>query len=198
MKEDDDLVAALAAEAEASPPEAAEPATLERMQALAAEVNKIDDELGELEAQVKELVDRRNKILGKDLIEMMDTKHVEKLQVSGRIFKAGPYFKAAIPAENPMPGLDWLEAHEAGDLIKNEVGAVFPRGFEEEAQEAFKMLVEHYQMATIERKRSVHWATLTSWLKEMHLSTDPNKVMPPLDIIGGIIGRVVKVTNAKE
>jgi len=40
----------------------------------------------------------------------------------------------------------------------------------------------------------VHWMTLTSWLKELHQSGD---TLPPLDIIGGTMGRAVKITNLK-
>jgi hypothetical protein len=53
-------------------------------------------------------------------------------------------------------------------------------------------------MADILRQRTVHWMTLTKWLKELHQSHDMHKIMPPLDIIGGIIGRIVKITNIKE
>jgi hypothetical protein len=195
---DESLAAELAAEAGASPPDAPAKPTLERMQQLAAEVNDIDERIAKNEERIKELEKRRYEIVAGELVEMMDEAHVPFLQVGGHKFKAEPYYKAVIPSENPDPGLDWLEANEAGDLIKNEVVALFPRGNEEEAKEAVEFLRQRFQMAQTERKRTVHWMTLTSWLKEMHQSSDQNKIMPPLDLIGGIIGRVVKVTKAKE
>lgn len=196
--EDESLAAELAAEATASPPDKASAPTLERMQALAAEVNDIDERIAKNEERIKELQKRRYEIVAGELVEMMDEAHVPFLQVGNKKFKAEPYYKAVIPAENPEPGLDWLEQNDAGDLVKNEVVAFFPRGSEEEAKEAVDFLRQRFQMAQVERKRTVHWMTLTSWLKEMHQSSDQNKVMPPLDLIGGIIGRIVKITKAKE
>jgi len=191
----DNLLAALAEEASGEPPEEPVVGTLERMQQLAAEVNDIDERIAKNEARIKELKDRRNNILFKELVEMMDTAHVPMLQVGRRKFTAGPYYKAVIPSENPVPGLDWLENNDAGDLVKNEVVALFPRGSEEEAKLAVDLMRKRFQMATVERKRTVHWATLTSWLKEAHQSGD---TLPPLDIIGGTIGRTVRITNTNK
>jgi hypothetical protein len=196
--DDDELAAELAAEAAAVSPDEPEAPTLERMQALAAEVNDIDTRIAKNQARIDELNERRLKIVAGELIDMMDATHIQMLQVGGRKFKAEPYYKAVIPAEDPEPGLDWLEENDAGDLVKNEVVAFFPRGAEEEAKLAADLLKKRFQMADVSRKRTVHWMTLTKWLKEMHQSSDINKIMPPLDLIGGIIGRIVKISNLKE
>jgi hypothetical protein len=192
------LAAQLAEEAMAVPPEEAPAPTLERMQALAAEVNDIDERIVKNQQRIDELNARRQEIVTKELVDMMDATHIPMLQVGDRKFKAEPYYKAVIPAENPEPGLDWLEDNDAGDLIKTEVIASFPRGCEAEAVEAYRLLRERFQMADTTRKRTVHWMTLTKWLKELHQSHDMNKIMPPLDIIGGIIGRIVKISKIKE
>lgn len=200
MSEDDARLAAeLAAEAAANPPEAASAPTLERMQQLAAEVNDIDERIAKNEARIAELNERRRVIVENELVEMMDKAHVQMIQAGGRIFKPQPYYKAVIPvAEQDHPGFTWLEEHEAGDLIKNQVIATFPRGTEEEAEAAVTLMRERFQMATVEKRRDVHHMTLTKWLREMHESGDPNKIMPPLDVIGGTIGRVVKITSSKS
>lgn len=199
MKEfNEELANQLAAEAIANPPEEIPVPTLERMQQLAAEVNDIDDRIAKNQARIDELNERRNAIMHKELVDMMDETHVQKLQVGGRVFKASAYYKALIPADQPNhPGLDWLEANEAGSLIKNSVIAVFPRGTEEEAKLAADLMKKRFQMAEVIRSRTVHHMTLTAWLKEVHQSGDPTK-MPPLDMVGGIVGRIVKVSNAKE
>lgn len=198
MSDEEVLAAELAAEAttvaaQAAPPEAP---TLERMQQLAAEILDIDNRIEKNTARIEELMERRNTIVMGDLVEMMDATRITKLEVDGHTFKAGPYYKAVIPSENPTPGLDWLEAHDAGDLVKNAVVAAFPRESAAEAIAAAQLLRERYQMATVTRERSVHWMTLTAWLKEAHQSGDPER-MPPLDLIGGKIGRVVRVTKPK-
>lgn len=197
--DEDTLAAELVAEAIAASPDASEGDTLERMERLAAEVNDIDDRIAKNEARIKELKERRNTIVMGELIELMDETHVQMLQVGGRKFKAEGYYKAAIPvAEQNHPGYTWLEEHDAGDLIKNTVTAEFPKGADEDARLAEDLIRKRFQMATVYRKREVHWATLTAWLKELFLSRDPDKVMPPLDVIGGSVGRTVKITNARE
>jgi hypothetical protein len=195
----EDLVARLAEEAAGEPPVEPEAPTLERMQELAAEVNDIDDRIALNEARIAELKTRRRTIMESELIDMMDETHIQMLQVGGRKFQAQPYYKAVIPvAEQDHPGFAWLEAHDAGDLIKNSVIAMFPRGAGEEAKLAADLLRKRFQMAAVETKREVVWSTLTKWLKELHESDDPDKILPPLDVIGGTIGRIVKITNAKE
>src|SRR5262245_7577723 len=199
MTQEDALLAEeLAAEAVASQEETPAP-TLERMEALAAEVNTLDDRIAKGEEILKQLKDRRYAILSGELIEMMDGAHVQAIQVGGRQFKAMPYYKAVIPtAEGPdHPGLDWLEENGAGDLINNIVTAQFPRGAVEEAKLAVDLLRKRFQMAQVTRQRTTHHMTLTAWLRELHQSGDPNKVMPPLELIGGIIGRIVKITSAR-
>ena len=192
---DEELANELAAEAAAASPDEPAANTLERMQQLAAEVNDIDDRIAKNEARIKELKERRQAIVASELIDMMDQTHIQMIQVGGRKFQASPYYKAVIPvAEQNHPGFQWLEEHEAGDLIKNSVTAFFPRGAEDEAALAVDLLRKRFQMATVERKREVNHMTLTKWLKELHQSGDPNKVMPPLDVVGGTIGRVVKIT----
>ena len=191
---DDDLADALAAS-----PDAPEGSTLERMEQLAAEVNDIDDRIAKNMARVKELQERRFNIMTTQLIELMDDAHVQMIQVGGRKFQAQAYYKAVIPvAEQDHPGYTWLEENGAGDLIKNVVTAEFPKGSDEDAKLAEDLIRKRFQMATVFRRREVHHMTLTSWLKELHQNNDPDKLMPPLDVIGGSMGRIVKITNSRE
>jgi hypothetical protein len=197
MTTDDDLSATLAAEAQAaSPADAEAPPTLERMQQLAAEVADIDERIEKNTLRIAVLQARRNAIVTRELVELMDDAHVTQLQVGADVFKAGPYYKAVIPVEDQNhPGYAWLEAHEAGSLIKNQVVLEFPRGSEDDAKLAEDMCRKRFQQAEVSRKRMVHHGTLTKWLREVHESGD---TMPPLDVIGGTVGRIVKITKAKE
>lgn len=188
----DDFMADIAAEAESAaeaPPEDA----LEYAQKLAGEVNAIDSRLTKWGEVAAELQKRRNEILGKVLPDLMDEKKIEAVRVDGRTFEVAPYFKASIPSDNPDPGHDWLEAHGHGDIIKNTIVVTLPRDSEEMAKKIETYVRQNFQEAIVERKRQVPWASLTAWLKELWNSGDPNKVLPPLDIMGATIGRVVKV-----
>lgn len=186
--------AAEAAAAEAPPAEDA----LAYVQKLGAEVNVLDGRITKGNALLAELNKRKLEILHKELPEFMDEKKIEDFSVDGRTFKAENYFKASIPSDNPDPGHDWLEEHGHGDIIKNTIVITLPKDCEDMAKEITDYVTQRYQQAVVERKRAVPWTSLTSWLKELWLSDDPEKVLPPLDIMGATVGRIVKVKDKKK
>lgn len=194
---DNNFMAEISAEAlaaETPPPADA----LEYAQQLGAEVNHIDARLVKWEIEAKKIQNRRNEILGKLLPDLMDEKKIEKFQVDGVGFAVDNYYKASIPSDDPDPGHDWLETHGHGDIIKNTIVVTLPKESEEMAKEIESYVRQRYQEAMVERKRTVPWASLTAWLKELWLSEDPAKVLPPLDIMGATIGRIVKVKPKKQ
>ena len=199
MDDQTDLMSDLAAEtADAAASEESPPDALEFVQKLGAEVNQIDERLTKWGLIAAELTKRKNDILGRLLPDFMDEKKIEDFSVDGKKFEVKPYFKASIPSDNPDPGHDWLEAHDAGDLIKNTIVITLPKDSEQMAKEIEDTIRQRYQEAIVERKRAVPWATLTSWLKELWLKEDPEKVLPPLDIMGATVGRIVKVSEKKK
>ena len=199
MDDQTDLMSDLAAEtADAAASEESPPDALEFVQKLGAEVNQIDERLTKWGLIAAELTKRKNDILGRLLPDFMDEKKIEDFSVDGKKFEVKPYFKASIPSDNPDPGHDWLEAHDAGDLIKNTIVITLPKDSEQMAKEIEDAIRQRYQEAIVERKRAVPWATLTSWLKELWLKEDPEKVLPPLDIMGATVGRIVKVSEKKK
>lgn len=172
--------------------------SLEQAQKLGAEVNELDKRIAKGEELLRELKARKNQILSRELVDMMDNLKIEDFSVAGRTFEAKPYVHASIPEEHRDTAHDWLEENDAGDLIKYEVVATFPKDSTDEVKALEKFIRERYQMATVETKRGVPWARLTSWLKELVESTAEDKVMPPLDIMGATIGRVVKIKVKKS
>lgn len=196
---DADLMNDLAAEAEAAAAsEANPPDALEYVQKLGSEVNSIDARLAKWEIVADELKKRKNEILSRVLPDFMDEKRIEDFSVDGKKFEVKPYFKASIPSDDPDPGHNWLEEHGYGDIIKNTIVITLPKDSEDMAKEIEDTIRQRYQQAVVERKRAVPWASLTSWLKELWTSEDPEKVLPPLDIMGATVGRVVKVSEKKK
>lgn len=189
-----DLAQEAADQADLPPPKDA----LEEAQRLGAEVNYLDARLALWAEKAAELQGRRALILGRELPDLMDSKKIEAFTVDGVPFKVDNYYKASIPSDNPDPGHDWLEEHGHGDLIKNTIVVTLPKDSEEMAKEIEDYVRQRYQQAVIERKRQVPWASLTSWLKELWESTDPEKVLPPLEIMGATVGRIVKVGKPKK
>ena len=195
MADESSMLADLAAEAEASPV-AEDGDRLERIEKMAGRVCRIDEVLEEAQASLKKLTDERNRILGREMVDLMDEAHVEEVQVNGRKFTASPYYHASIKSggENEQEAYDWLESHEAGDLIKRQVIVAFPDDCGDEARELQRYITERYQMATAEMKRGVPWNRLTSWVKEQVESS----VAVPLELLGATVGRVVKVKEPRK
>ena len=191
-----DLTDQLAAEMEDSP--GPPPATLENIQALGAEVNTLDERIARGETLMSELRARRNQIITREMVEMMDAANVEAITVAGRTFETKPYYKASIPEEHRDAAHTWLEEHEAGDLITYELVVSFPKDCQEEAERLERYARENFQMAEVSKKRAVPWARLTSWLREMFEKQDETTVLPPLEIMGATVGRVVKIKEPKK
>ena len=195
---------AFLAEAAAARPEAA--ASEDRLLALRAKVAEARD----LEATKADLEQRRKdanialqKLYFKELPDMFDELGIPEIALApegnhpGVKAKAKPYYRANIAADWPdekrKAAFEWLVGNGDGDLIKTEVVTAFPRG-------AYELAVSYAEQAranglTVAVKESIPHATLTSWLKE---SIEKHGVMPPLDTIGGTVGRVVEVKTLKE
>jgi hypothetical protein len=105
--------------------------------------------------------------------------------------KVGPYYYANIaaawPEDRRRAAFDWLDNNEAGDLIKTEVAVLFRREDRDAALKFAAMANEHGNAMV---KETVPWGTLTSWLKEQ---VEDRGVVPPLDVIGGVVSRSVKL-----
>ena len=136
--------------------------------------------------------------------------------------KAQAYYKANIAAEWEEPrraaAFAWLDQNGHGDLIKTDVTLSFAR--EDRAfAVAFAQWLRMVDMADLIRqmcgadfalpeglvqlaegknspvqpgitaKENVPWNTLTKWLQEMVEKGET----PPLDVIGGEVGRIVKL-----
>ena len=179
---------------------------LVQAQVLASEVSSLDVKIEFVEAELSKLKSRRWEILTKELVELLDQARVDAVVVDGRTFAAEMYYKASIPEENRKEAHDWLEAHDAGDLIKRTLVVEFPKDAEEESARLRDYIRTHFQMAEVDEKRLVPWARLTSWLKgehetysrEMAEHGTSKVVMPPLDIMGATISRIVKIKDKRR
>jgi hypothetical protein len=190
----DSLLAELSAEAETTAQ--AFPDNLSRLRQLAGEVAQLDREIDELEQQLSEKKATRNRILSRDMIDVMDECAVDSIVAGGYSYAASEYCKASIGAQHPNPGAAYayLEQEGAGDLINRTVEVRFPRGFEDEVEALARHAREHYQMAEVSISKGVPWARLTSWVKEQRKAGQDL----PLELLGATVGRVVKVKPSKE
>lgn len=184
--------------AEEAGKEASPEGALEHAQKLAAEVNAINQRVETLETDLSALKSRRWNILTKELVEVLDQAKIDAVTVDGIAFQAGPYYKASIPEEHRDQAHNWLEDHDAGDLIKRTITVEFPKDATEESAALIRYIRERYQMADVEEKRLVPWKRLTSWLQELYESRTVDTVIPPLDIFGATVGRVVQIKKKRK
>ena len=111
--------------------------------------------------------------------------------------KVQPFYRANIaqdwPPEQRNKAFDYLKDEGAEDLIKTEVIISMPRGFHADAVRIAADLSKAGYAVQV--REAVPWQTMTAWLKEQ---VERLGHIPTLDLIGGTVGRVVKLKNLKS
>lgn len=167
------------------------------LKTMAATVRDLQQEKANLEERLKETNKALDDYYYVKLPELMDAAGVPSITIEAEgnypAFTATvrPYYKASIsadwPPEQRKAAFDWLDANGHGSLIKTEVSVPFVREDRPKALALAAALRERGHTPVIEE--AVHHATLTSWLKAQ---VEDNEPLPPLDLIGGKIGRECK------
>jgi hypothetical protein len=157
------------------------------------EERRLEQQTSEAEATAKRITDLAEKYLP----DMLDQVGLRRLTLEADA--TGPavdaklenYYRANIAASWPEAkredAFKWLEENGHGDLIKIEVTVSFSREQAEMAKEFYQSLLLPVQ-ATM--RKTVHAGTLKAWLREQVESQRP---LPPLELIGGAMGRTVKL-----
>lgn len=175
---------------------------LTALRAKVAEARDTEAEKKDLEERVSDLGRRLQALLHQELPDFFDELGIQDISLApegnhpGVTAKAGPYYKAAISQDwdedKRADAFDCLKEEGAEDLIKVTVTCAFPREHHAEAQEFARNCRDAGMQVIL--KEEVHWGTLTSWLRDM---VEKHNRIPPLDRIGGVIGRVVKLKPVK-
>jgi hypothetical protein len=124
--------------------------------------------------------------------------------------------EAARKAELRAGAFAWLVENEHDGLIKTVVTVELPRGAYADAQR-IKALIDELPAVDPETgepignggplgycarvQESVHWGTLTSFVKEQLKRTDPVTGEPvelPLEKLGAVVGRVAKIVKRRK
>jgi hypothetical protein len=200
MSEAPSFLAAAVADA---PAPKANPVTIAELRAKVAEARDLQQEKEALEERLKATNIALNSMLRQTLPDLFNEAGTSAIEIEpegnypGFSAKAAPYYKAVIssewPAEKREDAFACLAEEGAEDLIRTEVIVSFPRGHYEHAVE-FADAARDAGMSVVV-KESVSWQTLTSWLKEQ---VEKFNRIPPLDRIGGEVGRVVKLKPLKD
>lgn len=162
-----------------------------------------DLEISDLEARLDAAQSRRTMRVRETVPDLMDQAGVSRLELVAEgnapavTVEVKPFYSANIAAkwtdEKKQAAFDWLDANGCGDLVKTVVTARFAREDRARAAEAVTALRGAGVVAEI--GMSVAAPTLTAWLRERHRASLP---LPPLDVIGGFVGRVAEIKPAKE
>lgn len=176
--------------------------TLERLRELVATARDLEARKKDLEDAITENSKALNSLYRDKMPTLFDTVGVKSLTLEpqgnnpGVVATLKPFYKASIPAEWPedqrRKAFNWLDHNGHGDLIKTVVVVTFAREDRTGALECVEALREKNLDCTI--KEDVHHATLTAWLKAQVEAGDP----PPLDVIGGIVDRIVNLKPTKD
>jgi hypothetical protein len=201
---DEELEEEARAEAREGPPKD----KLDRLRAACAHARDLDLEIQDLESRAsekkRELLDLRYKGLP-DLFMSAGVSSVgidAERNMPAYTAKMADHYHANISTswdpERQDAGLNWLEEHGQGDLIKRTVEISFGRDqykmFEQVMRALGKMpkIAEHIKV-----RRAVAWNTLTAWLKERYHNNEGLGDVE-LQTLGAVVGKVVHIKPAKE
>jgi len=171
---------------------------LSRLEKHLTDARDLEREITSLEERLSEMRQQLNGLYSKTIPDLFDECKMEAftLQADGNYpaieYEMKPYYSANIaatwPEEKRRAAFDWLEKNGHGDLIKVDVISSFERGRKEQAEKFFESVCKKKGVSA-KFKETVHPQTLTAFVKEM---VEEKGVMPPLELLGASVGRVVK------
>lgn len=175
---------------------------LEILRDKAAEVRDLEHKIADLEQQLKEAKARLQSLCRVELPDLMTEVGTDHIGIPANGNMAAydavlrPFYKANIaaswPADKQQAAFNWLVDNGFGDLIKTEVDVSFPREQHAKAKKLFAMLkTKGFKPEFLQR---VHHGVLTAWLQEQIEQGN----LPPLDVIGGEVGRIVTLKQRRD
>ena len=97
-------------------------------------LKKLEDELAEVEAHVKELKKQIDMVGGEVIPTMMQEMNISTMKLAdGSAVEVNPVYGASIPIAKKEEAFKWLRDNDLGDLIKNEVTVSFGRNEDNKA-----------------------------------------------------------------
>ena len=97
-------------------------------------LKKLEDELAEVEAHVKELKKQIDMVGGEVIPTMMQEMNISTMKLAdGSAIEVKPVYGASISEGKKQEAFQWLRDNDLGDLIKNEVTVSFGRNEDNKA-----------------------------------------------------------------
>lgn len=173
----------------------AKPDKLTKIRARAETARLLELEIAELEQNLKDRKAELWRLCHAELPDLMSELGMDKIGLTAKgnlpamdaVLR--PFYRANIAVgwadDRRQAAFGWLEQHGAGDLIKTAVELAFPREQYKTAKKLMGTLTKQGFKPKLEQR--VPHQTLTAWLQEQVEKGD----IPPLDVIGGEVGRIV-------
>lgn len=165
---------------------------LKSVAAIARIIASKEEELAQLEAQIKETKKDLLKLTDEDLPGLLHEMGLSKFSLDdGSEVSVKPTYGASIKVDNREAAFEWLRVHGYDDIIKNSVSCSFGRGEDELAAQFSRMAAE--QGYVPENKTEVHPQTLKAWVKE-RVETGEEF---PMELFGAYVGQRAFIKRAK-
>lgn len=162
--------------------------TLSTLSSLAKKQLELEQEIEDLETQLKNKKDEHKQVSQVDLPEAMSECGMNSFELStGQKVSVKPFYNCSIPKERYHEALHWLRDQGHGDLIKNTVSIDFGRGEDSKAAEFKAELINKGTSYT--DKTGVHPQTLRAFVREQVELGQPL----PLDLLGVFIGQQTSI-----
>ena len=165
---------------------------LKSVAAIARIIASKEEELAQLEAQIKETKKTLLKLTDEDLPGLLHEMGLSKFALDdGSEVSVKPTYGASIKVDNREAAFEWLRVHGYDDIIKNSVSCSFGRGEDELAAQFSRMAAEKGYVP--ENKTEVHPQTLKAWVKE-RVETGEEF---PMELFGAYVGQRAFIKRAK-
>jgi len=177
---------------------------LENIRKHATLARQFELDVADLEARLQQTKSNLNKLYHETLPDLMTEAGIDHIGLPAEGNRPAvdltlePFYRANIAASWPeeQRELAFSALRDLGhdDLIKTEITTRFSRDERSLALKVLDVLRQQFNL-TPALKENVHPQTLTAWLREQFEANNP---LPPLDIIGGTIGRIAKFKERRE
>lgn len=165
---------------------------LKSVAAIARTIATKEEQLAQLEAQIKETKKELLKLTDEDLPGLLHEMGLAKFALEdGSEVSVKPTYGASIKVDNREAAFEWLRTHGYDDIIKNSVSCSFGRGEDELAAQFSRMAAE--QGYVPENKTEVHPQTLKAWVKE-RVETGEEF---PMELFGAYVGQRAFIKRVK-
>ena len=155
-------------------------------------LQKLEDELADAEAHVKELKKQIDMVGGEVIPTMMQEMNISTMKLAdGSAVEVKPVYGASIPAAKKEDAFNWLRKNGLGDLIKNEITVAFGRNEDNKAM-AYANLAQGQGYEPVQ-KLKVEPMTLKALVRER---LESGQEMPS-DLFNVFAGNRTKITRSK-